>query len=51
MKQISILLSYVFNDYSKTCKLLGVPSSNYNTVISAAEDSTFVLLLIILFSL
>ena len=26
MKQISILLSYVFNDYLKTCKLLEVPS-------------------------
>jgi len=26
MKQISILLSYVLDDYLKTCKLLEVPS-------------------------
>jgi len=30
MKQISILLSYVFDDYLKTCKLLEVPSSSYH---------------------
>jgi len=30
MKQISILPSYVFNDYLKTCKLLEVPNPNNN---------------------
>jgi len=33
MKQISILLSYVFNDYLKTCKLLEVLSPIYNNQI------------------
>jgi len=28
MKQVSVLLSYVFNDYLKICKLLEVPSPN-----------------------
>jgi hypothetical protein len=29
MKQISILLSYVFDDYLKTCKLLEVPNPTH----------------------
>jgi hypothetical protein len=29
MKQIYILLSYVFDNYLKTCKFLEVPSPNY----------------------
>jgi hypothetical protein len=30
MKQIYILLSYVFDNYLKTCKFLEVPSPNNN---------------------
>jgi hypothetical protein len=31
MKKMSILLSYVFDNYLKTCKLLEVQSPNDNT--------------------
>jgi len=37
MKQISILLSYVFNDYLKTCKLLEVPIPTYNVYLGIKE--------------
>jgi hypothetical protein len=33
MKQICILLSYVFNDYLKTCKLLEIPIPSDNYII------------------
>jgi len=32
MKQISVLLSYFFNDYLKTCKLLEVLSPNHDII-------------------
>jgi hypothetical protein len=32
MKQISILFSYVFDDYLKTYKLLGIPSPMMNNL-------------------
>jgi hypothetical protein len=34
MKQIYILLSYVFDNYLKTCKFLEVPSPSYNLIYS-----------------
>jgi len=37
MKQMSILLSNVFNDYLKTCKLLQVPSPSYNVYSRGIE--------------
>jgi hypothetical protein len=40
MKQIYILLSYVFDNYLKTCKFLEVPSPSYNTSITL-EVHTF----------
>jgi len=45
MKQVSILLSHVFNNYLKTCKLLEVPSPSHHRHLSVLYASMLYVIL------